>query len=175
MNEHNREEDRYDRDEPREGSGGAKSGDFPWSDKPGGNQPAQSWENPASAGGSVGAADSGAAPAQVAGQPPGNGLAIAGFVISIVALILCFISVFDLIFIVPAIVFSAIGLSKANKQGRPHRGLAIAGLSISLVALVLMVLLTLLYVGVASRFEEVEHFEAPSGGAPAVIDIAAGT
>ena len=68
----------------------------------------------------------------------GNGMAIAGFVLSILALLFYPLCVLGLI-------FSLIGLSKANRQGRPHRGLAIAGIVISgiLVALGLLVLLLL--------------------------------
>lgn len=69
----------------------------------------------------------------------GNGLAITGFVLSLISLILCWLIFIDLIFIIPAIVFSAVGLRKANQERRPHGGLAIAGLVISGVALVIMI------------------------------------
>lgn len=141
---HDQEPDKSDQPE----AGEAESGDFPWSDSSGAEQAAQSWEEAAPSGGQSPAV-SGGAPVPATGQPKGNGLAIAGFVVSIIALVLSFLSLFDLVFIVPAIVFSAVGLRRANSQGRPHRGLAIAGLTISLVALVLMIVLTALYVGLA--------------------------
>lgn len=62
-----------------------------------------------------------------ANQQNQNGLAIAGFVCSLVGLFLGFVAVLG-------IIFSAIGLSKSNNQGAPHRGMAIAGLVIGIVA-----------------------------------------
>ncbi|MDE0654856.1 MAG: DUF4190 domain-containing protein [bacterium] len=150
-------DDRYDREERRDGGTWGGSGpkdvpaaeEFPWQESSGGG-PGTGWDTPAADYGS------GHPPQQVpVGQgagtvaPPGNGMAVAGFVLSILALILCWLSLIDLVFILPAIVFSAIGLRRANKQARPHRGLAIAGLSISLVATVIMIVLTIIYVQVA--------------------------
>lgn len=146
-------DDRYDREErrPDRGSWGGSgqqdapaSGDFPWQGGSG-SDPGAGWGPPEGDSGShpppQAPAGQGGGPA----APPGNGLAVAGFVLSILALILCWLSLIDLIFVIPAIVFSAIGLGRANKQGRPHRGLAIAGLSISLVAAVIMIVLTIIY------------------------------
>ena len=59
----------------------------------------------------------------------GNGMAVAGFVCSLVGLFL-----FGIILGPLGIVFSAIGLSKAKKEGRPLRGLALAGLILGIVA-----------------------------------------
>lgn len=63
--------------------------------------------------------------------PSGNGMAVAGFVCGIVGLF-----VFGIILGPIAIVFSAIGLSKSKKEGRPLRGLAIAGLVLGVVAVI---------------------------------------
>jgi len=73
-------------------------------------------------------------------------MAVAGFVLSILALILSWLSLIDLIFLIPAIVFSAIGLRRANRHGGTYRGLAISGLWISLVAAVVMIVLTIVFV-----------------------------
>ena len=51
--------------------------------------------------------------------------------------------------------FSAVGLSKANKENRPHRGLAIAGLCISLVPLVLIIVF-FVFLGTAVIIGEAE-------------------
>lgn len=150
-------DDRYNREERRDGGtwGGPDPKDvptaeeFPWQESSG-SRPGTGWDTPA-------AEQRSSHPPQQApvGQgagsaaPAGNGMAVAGFVLSILALILCWLSLIDLVFILPAIVFSAIGLRRANKQARPHRGLAIAGLSISLVATVIMIVLTIIYVRVA--------------------------
>lgn len=147
-------DDRYDREERRHGSGRwgdsdpkdvTAAGEFPWQESSG-TGPGTGWDTPA-------ADDGGSDPPQQApaGQgtgsapPPGNGMAVAGFVLSILALILCWLSLIDLIFVLPAIVFSAIGLRRANRQNRPRRGLAIAGLSISLVAAAIMIVFTIIY------------------------------
>jgi len=164
-------ENRYDREERRpEGSpsGGSDpkdapaAGDFPWQEAPGG-QPEAGWGPP------EGDRRNDPPPQAPTGQgtgsavPPGNGMAVAGFVLSILALILCWLSLIDLIFVVPAIVFSAIGLRRSNRQARPHRGLAIAGLSIALVAAVIMIVLTIIYISVADDvidgLDGIEHLE----------------
>ena len=71
-------------------------------------------------------------------QEPANGMAIAGFVCSF-------------FFQVLGIVFSAIGLSRANKSAtKKGRGLAIAGLVISIVSLVIWWIVYALILGVAA-------------------------
>ncbi len=59
----------------------------------------------------------------------GNGMAIAGFVCGVVSLFVGAIILGPL-----AVVFSAIGLSKSSREGRPLKGLAIAGLILGVVA-----------------------------------------
>lgn len=152
-------DDRYDREERRHDSGrwgdsGSKdvpaAGEFPWQESSGGG-PGTGWDTPPADDGGSDPPQQAPAGQGIGSAPPlGNGMAVAGFVLSILALILCWLSLIDLIFVLPAIVFSAIGLRRANRQNRPHRGLAIAGLSISLVAAVIMIVLTIIYVGVAN-------------------------
>ena len=84
----------------------------------------------------TGAANMNAVPVQ-----QGNGMAITGFVLSLISLALCWVVIFNLVLIIPAIVFSAVGWSQANKQRRPNGGLAVAGVVISIVALILMVII----------------------------------
>jgi len=150
-------DDRYNREERRDGGTWGDpdpkdvptAEEFPWQESSG-SRGGTGWDTPAAEQGSshppqqppVGQGAGSAAPA-------GNGMAVAGFVLSILALILCWLSLIDLFFILPAIVFSAIGLRRANKQARPHRGLAIAGLSISLVATVIMIVFTIIWLRVA--------------------------
>lgn len=74
----------------------------------------------------------------VSAPEPANGMAIAGFVCSF-------------FFQVLGIIFSAIGLNRANKSAtRKGRGLAIAGLVISIASLVIWWLLWAIVVGVAA-------------------------
>lgn len=75
----------------------------------------------------------------------GNGLAVAGFVVSLVSSLLCCGS-FNLI----SLILSIVGLSKAKSLGGTGKGLAIAGIIISAIGLILLFLLTVL--GYATAF-----------------------
>ena len=79
----------------------------------------------------------GVAPVHVV--PAGNGIAVAGFVMSLVALCLSWLPFVNFVCWVLAVVFSAVGLSKALNHSCPHKGLAIAGLVISLAPLAIMI------------------------------------
>ena len=70
---------------------------------------------------------------------PGNGWAIAGFVLGVLSLV-----GLSIIAGIPAIVLSAIGLNKAKREGRPHKGLAIAGLVCGLLSVVILLLVVAL-------------------------------
>ena len=146
MDQYNREEGRYDRDEPGTPEPQASSAprEFPWSDDADATPPTPDRQYQPTAAQVNVSVHGGEAVGS--GTTEGNGIAIAGFVLSIVSLIP--IPIFNIICWILAVVFSSIGLSRANKQGRPHRGLAIAGLSISLAALVLIVLM-LIFIGLA--------------------------
>ena len=83
--------------------------------------------------------------APVGSTPPSarhSGMAIAGFVLSLVALLPCFWIWIQL----PGalgVIFSAIGLRATKHQQRKGRGLAIAGLVVGLIAVAIAVLFTL--------------------------------
>jgi hypothetical protein len=62
----------------------------------------------------------------------GNGKAIAGLVLGILALILSFLTLFDIPLIVLGIVFSVLGLRQAAR-GNGGRGMAIAGLTCAII------------------------------------------
>ena len=94
----------------------------------------------------------------------GNSSAITGFVLSLVCIPVVWVPVINLVLWILAVVFSAIGLSKSNKEGRPHRGLAIAGLVISLLPLVLIILL---FAGLLALFGN----ESSSIGALAMVAL----
>ena len=84
-----------------------------------------------------------AAPAQqtvvVNAQPAqGNGMAPAGFIVSLVSSILCCGS-FNLI----SLILSIVGLVKSKEVGGKGKGLAIAGIIISALGLILLILLTI--------------------------------
>lgn len=71
--------------------------------------------------------------------PTGNGLAIAGMVLAICAVVLFWLVPVSFVCWVLGLIFSSIGFKNANR-GAPYRGLAIAGLAISLAGIVLIIL-----------------------------------
>jgi len=80
--------------------------------------------------------------------PTGNGLAIAGMVLAICAVVLAWLPVVNFICWILGLIFSAVGLKNANR-GAPYRGMAIAGLAISLAGIVLIILVVLIGIGAA--------------------------
>ena len=65
-----------------------------------------------------------------------NGMGTAGFVLSLLALVLCWIPVVDVILFLLGLAFSIVGVSLKNRK----KGLAIAGLVISVVVLFIIFL-----------------------------------
>ncbi len=59
-----------------------------------------------------------------------NGMAITSLVVGILALVMCWFPLADLVLAVPALVFGGVGLSRAERSGGSGRGMAIAGLSL---------------------------------------------
>jgi hypothetical protein len=80
----------------------------------------------------------------------GNGPAIAGFVLALIALFFGWIPYYGWAIWLNALIFSCVGLSKARKKGAGQKGLAIAGLVISLVALFIILLVLVLIVNYVS-------------------------
>jgi hypothetical protein len=76
---------------------------------------------------------------------PGHGKAIAGMVLGIVALVFCWTSVIDTVFLVLGFVFSIMGLSEARK-GAGGRGQALAGLWCTIVAAIATAVFTIIYI-----------------------------
>lgn len=79
-------------------------------------------------------------------DPQGNGMAVTGFICALVSIVLFWVPFLNFIVWVLGIVFSAIGLNKANKQQLPYRGLSIAGLVIALVPGTLLIFVVFLVV-----------------------------
>jgi hypothetical protein len=69
----------------------------------------------------------------------GNGKAIAALVLGILAIVFCWTSIFDAVFVVLAIVFGFLGLSDAKRSGG-GRGMAMAGLICGLAGAVAAIL-----------------------------------
>ena len=89
----------------------------------------------------------GSTPAEPA--PPTNGLAIAGFVCALATVTFFWAPGINFALWVLGVVFSAIGLKRANKLHAPYRSLAIAGLVIVLLPGTLLVFVIFLIVMVA--------------------------
>ena len=81
-------------------------------------------------------------------QNPKNGLAIAGFVVSLVSSLLCCGS-FNLI----SLILSIVGLTKAKDYNGDGKGLAIAGIVISVVGYIILVCLYI-FLGVFSEIAD---------------------
>jgi hypothetical protein len=77
----------------------------------------------------------------------GSGIAVAGFVLAIIALFGGWIPFIGWLAWLLGLIFSCIGLSKSKRPDDSRKGLAIAGLVISLVALVVssLVLIVIFY------------------------------
>ena len=79
---------------------------------------------------------------------PTNGLAVAGFVVSLVSTFLC-CGVFNLV----SLILSIVGLAQAKNYNGNGKGLAIAGIIISCIFMILGILMIILGYG-AAIFEE---------------------
>lgn len=90
-------------------------------------------------------------------QPPqNNGKATAGMVLGILSIVFCWLTIVDLVLVVPAIVFSALGLGAAKQNGR-GRGQAVAGMICAAVAVVLVVVILVFAFHIAGKCSGVDH------------------
>ncbi len=72
-----------------------------------------------------------------------NIFALIGLIFSVFSLTMCWLSLFNLIFLIPAIIFVIIGLAKGKTC---KKGLAVAGTVVCAVALILTIILTAVYI-----------------------------
>jgi hypothetical protein len=87
-------------------------------------------------------------------EQAGNGLAIAGMVLGILGLLLCWIPGVGWLLALLGIIFGAIGMSKANKIGGKGKGMAVAGLVIGVVGLLAGIILFVMALMVISEEEK---------------------
>lgn len=78
-----------------------------------------------------------------------NGIGVAGFILSILALFLGWIPFIGWVMWVLGLIFSAIGISKAKKI-KKGMGLSVAGLVISLIGVVLIIVFAGVIAGMAA-------------------------
>src|SRR5437667_288484 len=95
----------------------------------------------------------GFAPEQQPPQQQGNGIAVAGMVLGICALVLCWIPFLNWVLALLGIIFGALGVSRGNKVGT-GKGMAIAGLICGIIGALLGVALVVL---VFSAGKAIDH------------------
>jgi uncharacterized protein DUF4190 len=83
-----------------------------------------------------------------------NGLATASLVLGILSSVLFFTLVIAWILAILAIIFGAIGVSRAN-QGAPNRSMAVAGLVLGIAGLVIGIFFVAL---ITTSVRQVDHF-----------------
>jgi hypothetical protein len=91
----------------------------------------------------------------------GNGLAVAGLVIGIIAVVLCFVPFLNWVLGILGIIFGGVGLSKANRIGGKNKGMAIAGLILGVVGLVLGTVIFVMALSAAKH--DIERFNRMHG------------
>ncbi len=84
-------------------------------------------------------------------QPRGNGKAVAALVLGIVSIVMFWLSFFNGLFIVLALVFGILGLTEAGSRGGAGKGMAIAGLICMGVGTVATVLYTVWLLHIANQ------------------------
>jgi hypothetical protein len=87
---------------------------------------------------------------QASQSQEGNGMAVAGMVLGILAVVLCWFPFVNWALALLGIVFGALGIGKGNRVGK-GKGMAIAGLVCAIVGAVLGVALFVLWAGVAAK------------------------
>jgi hypothetical protein len=67
--------------------------------------------------------------------PSNNGVAIAAFVAGVIAIVLSWIPLFDIVLAAPAVILGGLGISRANRTHGMGKGLAIAGLILGAISI----------------------------------------
>jgi hypothetical protein len=94
---------------------------------------------------------------------PSNGKATAGLVLGILAVVFCWTSFFDIVFVVLGLVFGLLGLGEA-KKGLPGRGPALAGVICAAVGAIGAVVLTIVYINIGSSNDCSSQYPTGSTG-----------
>ncbi len=84
-------------------------------------------------------------------MPQGNGMAVAGLVLGIIAVVLSWLTWPSWILSILGIIFGALGISKANKIGGKGKGMAIAGLVCSIIAIIISIIVLMLIMRAVKR------------------------
>lgn len=81
----------------------------------------------------------------------GNGKAIAALVLGILSIVLCWLLIFDAVFVILGLIFGLIALGESRSRHTGGRGFAVAGLVCTVVGALLATLLTVLIFRAADR------------------------
>jgi hypothetical protein len=86
-------------------------------------------------------------------QPPGNGMAVAGMVLGIIGLVLCWVPFLGWVCAIVGVILAVLGMGKAKKIGGKGKGMAVAGLVCGIIGLAIGILLFALTMMAASAFD----------------------
>jgi len=70
-----------------------------------------------------------------AASPPSNGVAVAAFVLGVIAIVLSWIPLLDIVLAAPAVILGGLGISRANRTHGTGKGFAIAGLVLGAISI----------------------------------------
>jgi hypothetical protein len=94
-----------------------------------------------------------AAPPQLPGQQPRNGLGTAGFVLGLIGLLFSFIPLIGVVawpMVILGLVFSLVGFSRARSGQATNKGLALTGAILSVIGLLICILYVTAFTKAAS-------------------------
>jgi hypothetical protein len=80
-------------------------------------------------------------------QQQGNGFAVAALLLGTTSILFCWLGLFALVQVVLAVIFGAVGISRANRGAR-HKGMAVAGMILGIVGFLLYVAIGIMSLGV---------------------------
>jgi hypothetical protein len=86
-------------------------------------------------------------------QQGSNGMAVAGLVMGILALVLCWVPFVNWTLAILGVIFGGVGLAKSKRVGK-GKGMAITGLTLSIVSIIASVVLY--YMAVQAAKSEIE-------------------
>jgi VanZ family protein len=90
-----------------------------------------------------------------------NGKATAALVLGILSIVFSWLFFFDVVFVIPGIVFGLIAMSESKARNTPGRGAAVAGLACSIVGALVATVLTVLLVHAVNKCGGLSNNTAP--------------
>jgi Domain of unknown function (DUF4190) len=94
-------------------------------------------------------------------QRAGHGKAITALVLGIGSIVFCWLIFFDVVLVIPGVIFALIAMSETKASGGSGRGMALAGLVCSIIGALLATLLTVLVVHAANQCGGFDNNTAP--------------